>query len=102
MTTGFFVDENEEFPVILKDPDAELDYSVDWNEDGWLGADVILTSVWLVPSELTLQAESNTDTVATAILTGGIAGRDHVVTNRVTKTGGLGDDRSFIVRMKER
>ena len=43
-----------------KDPDATLDYKVDWSS--WLVDDTISGSQWIVPAELSLEAETNDDT----------------------------------------
>lgn len=83
-----------------KDPDAILDYTVDWSR--WLDTDTILTSQWTVPTGLTQASSSNTATSATAWLSGGAAGQSYTVTNRITTTGGRTDDRSFTIRVEER
>lgn len=84
-----------------KDPDAELDYQVDWSR--WLPAgDTIATSAWLVPEGIThLQAkDARTDTTATLWLAGGEAGEEYLVTNRVTTTGGRRNDSTIKVRVQ--
>jgi hypothetical protein len=39
----------------IKDPDAVLDYALDWAE--WLGADTIQGVTWIVSTGLTLTAQ---------------------------------------------
>jgi hypothetical protein len=87
--------------TFLKDPDAVLDYSVDWSK--WLAGDQIETSTWFV-SGPTLQSadDSNTPTRTTAWLAGGVAGQSYTVTNRIITSGGRTDDRSFTIQVQDR
>jgi len=89
--------------VALKDPEAVLDYTVDWDADDWLGADTITgTPTWTVPGGLTLDSQSNTTTAATAWISGGSAGSDYVVECKIVTAGGRTDERSFKLRVRER
>lgn len=83
-----------------KDPDATLDYSIDWSK--WLAGDTILTSEWSVPTGLTQVNVSNTTTKATVWLSGGSAGQSYTVTNRIITAGGRTDERSIIIRVENR
>ena len=86
-----------------KDPDATVDYAIDWS--AWLGSDTLLSSTWVVPSGLTQPvspAASFTSTVTTVWLTGGTLGQSYTVTNRITTAAGRIDDRSFDLRVEER
>ena len=85
---------------MLKDPDAILDYRVDWTE--WLNGDTISNSQWIVPSEMTLQSSTNDATSATAWLSGGVVGSSHDVTNRITTAAGRTDDRTITFHIQER
>lgn len=79
-----------------KDPNAVLDYQVDWS--GWLNGDTLATSTFAVtPVGLTIDSESNTTTVATVWLSDGNLGTTYTVTNQVTTSGGRTDERSFHV-----
>jgi hypothetical protein len=84
----------------IKDPNAVLDYSVDWTR--WLNGDSIATSDWTVPPGLTEVTDTHTSTKATVWLSGGSVGQTYTVTNRITTTGGRTDDRSFDVKIAER
>jgi hypothetical protein len=86
--------------TFAKDPNAILDYSVDWSR--WLAGDEITVSEWIVPSGLTKASETSTPTKATVWLAGGAAGQNYSVTNRITTTGGRTEDRSFTIRVEER
>jgi hypothetical protein len=83
-----------------KDPNAVLDYSVDWSR--WLDGDAIASSAWTVPADLAKVTETNTDTKATVWLSGGSAGQSYPVTNRITTTGGRTEDRTITIRVEER
>lgn len=85
--------------TFIKDPEALLDYQVDWA--AWLGADTIDTSVWSVPTGLTAETDSKTNTTATIWLSGGTSGQTYRVTNQIETVGGRTDERSFIVRVEE-
>lgn len=86
--------------TFLKDPNAILDYQVDWSP--WLGVDTITTSDWIVPTGITKQSETNTATTATIWLSGGTAGTKYQLTNRITTAGGRTDDRTITISVKER
>lgn len=88
-------------PIFIKDPDAELDYIVDWS--AWLvGDDTIDTVAWEAPEDLTVEDSSNTDTTAKVWLSGGTRGRRHKVICRVTTVEGRTDDRTLQFRIAER
>jgi hypothetical protein len=84
----------------LKDPDATLDYSIDWSL--YLVVDTISAVTWTVPTGITKVSDSHTTTVATAWLSGGTAGADYPVTCRVTTVGGRVDDRTILIRVRQR
>jgi len=86
--------------TFTKDPDAILDYAVDWSR--WLAGDTVASSVWIVPTGLTKATESNTATKAIVWLSGGTAGQTYTVTNRITTAAGRTEDRSFTIRVEER
>jgi hypothetical protein len=83
---------------IAKDPDAVLDYTIDWT--AWLadsGADTIASSSWTVPAGLTQNNATHSTLKATVWLSGGSAGTTYRVTNRITTAGGRTAERSFDV-----
>jgi len=85
-----------------KDPQAVLDYTIDWTK--WLdeAGDAIATSTWIVPTGLTKVTETNTTKLATVWLSGGTVGTNYTVTNRITTAAGRTDDRSITIRVQER
>ncbi len=80
-------------PIYYKDPDAALDYGVDWS--AWLGTDTIASAVWTLPAGLTQPRPSSVaGGIATVWLAGGTSGVTYTVTCRVTTAAGRIDDRS--------
>lgn len=85
-----------------KDPDAVKDYGWDWSD--FLVTDTIATSTWskdATDSDLTIDSDTSTTTIATVILSGGTPGLVSVVTNNIVSAAGLIDDRSFYIRIVE-
>ena len=85
-----------------KDPDAVLDYTVDWGP--WLTgiADTIATVTWLPDTGLTVVSDSNTATTATAFVSGGTVNTIKSLTCRVTTAGGRTDDRTISLKILNR
>ena len=67
-----------------------------------LGTDTITDSEWIVPDGLAKVTDSQTATSATIWLSGGTAGTNYTLTNRIVTVGGRTEDRSFTVRLQER
>jgi len=88
--------------VLLKDPNASLDYSVDWSTYLEAG-ETLAGSAWQIDpaGALAYAAVSFGATSATATLSGGTVGHVYRVTNRVTTSLGRIDDRSFILRVED-
>lgn len=85
----------------IKDPDATLDYQIDWSS--WLATgETISSSAWIVPDGLTEVSDSNTTTTATIWLSGGTDGESYRITNRVTTTAGRTDDRTITLLIRQR
>lgn len=88
-------------PRYDKDPQAVLDYTLDWS--AWLQTgETITSSSWFAPVGLTKDAESHTDDSATVWLSGGTASQDYLVTCEVTTSEGRTDQRSILIRCRER
>lgn len=84
---------------IIKDPEAVLDYAVDWGSQ-WLGVDVIAASSWSVSGpdgDLVVDTSSFTDDIATVWLSGGTLGGKYAVINHITTSEGREDDRTIVV-----
>lgn len=98
-----FVTTGGGFPWIRKDPNADLDYQLDWS--AWLkkaGNDTLATVVWTIPAGLTKDSEAHTTTTATIWLSGGVVGTSYTVTCSITTANGREDDRSFNVIVGQR
>lgn len=83
-------------PLVSKDPDARLDYTMDWS-GALASGDTISTSSWVLPSGITLYAQSNTSSATVAWLQGGTAGSVYPVVNRIVTANGVNDDRTIQV-----
>jgi hypothetical protein len=88
--------------TFTKDPDAVLDYSVDWS--AWLASDQIATSKWLLEEGALIEQVSDTKTATktTVWLRGGQKGTTYLVTNRIVTLGGRTDDRTISVKVEDR
>lgn len=90
---------------LLKDPEAALDYAVDWGAE-YLNGDAVSQSGWQVmPAEaggLTVVASSFDEKLATVTAAGGVPGHVYQLTNLVTLESGLSDSRSIVLRVEKR
>lgn len=97
-----------------KDPDARLDYSLDWSR--FLGSDTISSVTWFVDDSdgtktsftpgstvntLTNYTESNTSTVATIWLADGTANTTYKITCQITTSASLINEKSVRITVKE-
>lgn len=109
--TGYKTDKIGSY--IEKDPQARLDYTMDWSD--WLASGDPLHSVEWRASAATnyvttpganLTIHSNTtNTIAgttTAIISGGSAGNTYTVTCSITTDNNLQDERYFRIQVKDR
>lgn len=97
----------------LKDPDAVLDYVFDFKQrtnrskgTDWLGSSETITSstVTVVEGDVTVDSsgETDSDTSVTAWVSGGTAGTTAKLRCRVTTSDARTDDRTMIIRVRER
>lgn len=84
----------------IKDPNAVLDYTFDWST--WLGSDTISTSAMTVDTGITEDSDSNDTDSATVWLSGGTAGTDYEVVNRIVTAAGRTADRTIVIKVRER
>ena len=106
--TGFRTD--REGSYIVKDPQARLDFSIDWSP--WIeSGDSIATSTWAVETVTGDGADNinnyqNTiDTVnhkTTVWLEKGVSGHNYRVTNTIVTANDLTDERYFRVFVKDK
>jgi hypothetical protein len=84
-----------------KDPDAVLDYAVDWSS--WLGEDTIESSTWESPSGIVKDSDSHDGTVVRVWVSGGErVGATYALTNRIVTAGGRTDERTIYVTVEEK
>ena len=90
---------------LLKDPDAVLDYSIDWGAEYLLG-DIIAESEWsIIPDELGGVSIVGSDfdaTTSTVKAAGGLPGRIYSLVNGVVLDTGRMDSRSIVLRVEKR
>lgn len=85
----------------LKDPDAVAVYRIDWT--AYLGGRAIAASAWSVVPDAAEIVDQVTDGAScSASLGGGIAGGVYRLTNRVTLSDGIVDERTIVVRVEAR
>lgn len=84
------------------DPNADLDYSVDWTE--WMYTDdTINASTWTItPTGPTLTNSTFDDTTTTVWVDGGTGNVTYTLTNHITTADGREDDRSILLSCVER
>ena len=89
----------------MKDPDAVLDYSVDWGAEYLLG-DILAESEWsVVPDEIDGVSIVGSDfdaTTSTVKAAGGLPGRIYKLLNEVVLDTGRIDSRSIVLRVEKR
>jgi len=82
-----------------KDPEAVLDYHVDWSD--WLGIDTIASSLWSCSdSGITIDSDSTTATVTTVWLSGGTVDEEYEVVNHIVTSAGREEDKTLTIRMR--
>lgn len=87
--------------AFVKDPQAKLDYGFDWSD--WLiGGEVLQASTWTVPIGLTKGTDSLGPTQTLVWISGGIEWIDYNITNHVTTTSGREDDRTLVIKVRQR
>jgi hypothetical protein len=89
----------------LKDPDARVDYAIEW-QGGYLDGQAVAASSWSVtPTEENglWVTETSFDLTRTGVtVEGGISGHAYRLSNRVTLSDGRVDERSITLRVEER
>jgi hypothetical protein len=92
----------------LKDPDAVLDYAIDWSVGYLMSTEQITVSSWFILPQGAVN-DLAIDTmppvvsgVVTVFVRGGIAGKSYQLTNRITTDQGRIDERSITIRVEEK
>lgn len=97
------IDATDSPTYFIKDPDATLDYTVDWTS--WMASgDSIASVAWTIPSGLTQVSSSNTNTTATVWLSGGTVGQSYSVKAKITTSSVIPriDERTFTIIVRQR
>lgn len=91
--------------MVVKDPDARIDFEFEWSP-AYPDGQAVVASIWTcIPDEaggVAVAAASHDLVKSVATLAGGIAGHVYRVTNRVTMSDGQIDERSLTMRVEER
>jgi hypothetical protein len=89
----------------IKDPDARVDYLIDWGEDYLEGAHLV-ASLWtvapVVAGGLVVLGHAHDLLCSKVTVEGGTAGSLYQLTNRITRSDGVIDERSIAVRVDAR
>lgn len=85
--------------VFIKDPDAILDYQIDWND--WLQGDTIASSSYDAPAGITVEDDSFTAQTTTVRLSGGTHGTDYELINHIVTASGQEDERSLTIQVRQ-
>lgn len=88
------------FLAPVKDPDAVLDYAMDWSS--WLADGETITGHTVTVDGVTLDSNSRSDAVITAWLSGGTALTAATLAVRITTTAGRTDERSVRIAIRDR
>jgi hypothetical protein len=91
--------------LLLKDPEASLDYAIDWGAEYLLGDTVAQSSWQVIPVEaggLVVMASRFDSTFTSVTASGGVPGHLYQLTNTVVLASGLTDSRSIVLRVEKR
>ena len=83
-----------------KDPDAVTDYTFDWSS--WLASGETISSYTVTVDGVTLDSDSQTTTAVTAWLSAGTAGTLATVACKIVTSVSRTDERTAIVKIRER
>ena len=83
-----------------KDPQAELDYTIDW--ETWLDDDTLSTVTWTVPTGIASELEHNSTTAATIWLSGGTVETRYEVVCHIVTAAAREDDRTIGIFVSQR
>jgi hypothetical protein len=89
-------------PTFVQDPQAVLDYTLDWGY--WMVAGDYIVSASFVPSaDLVVISQNWADSIATGwiLAAGAQIGRTYAITCHITTDGGRQDDRTFSITINQ-
>ena len=82
-----------------RDPNALLDYLVDWSPR-LVDGDTISGSTWTAPAGIVIESDSFTGTTTSVWLSGGTDGEIYVLTNHIVTAQGREDERDYYFPVK--
>ena len=85
-----------------KDPNAVLDYVLDWGENYLATGETISSVVWTVATGITKDSDSKTDTTTTIWLSGGTALTSYTIACKIVTNQSRTDERTFTVQVENR
>jgi hypothetical protein len=84
-----------------KDPNAKLDYGIDWSL--WLETgETISASIWTLVDGIVGTAASFSSTQTLIWISGGDDGKSYHIANRITTSAGRIDERTLLIKVKSR
>jgi len=89
--------------IFVKDPNAILDYYVDWT--AWLAGDTIVASSWCVmPASLAVDSDAIMVGLKKTVvwLSGGVAGATYQAVNHIETASGREDDRTIMIKVEDK
>ena len=81
--------------IFIKDPDAVLDYTINWT--AWLAGDTISASTWTVPAGLTKDSDAFGDSTVTIWLSSGTVDTTYEIINHITTAAGREEDKTLTI-----
>lgn len=85
----------------IKDPQAILDYEIDWA--AWLPAgDTIIAAAWTATTGITMDSSTFTDTKATVWLSGGTENATYNLTCHIVTAASREDERTIRLTVSNR
>ena len=84
----------------VKDPDAKLDYYINWT--AWLAGDTISGSTWVSTDGVVLSADAILGGVTRVWVDGGTQGTVAALTNHITTVAGREEDRTLLLVIREK
>jgi hypothetical protein len=92
--------------LLLKDPEAVLDYAIDWGAQYLPTGDLLSQSDWSVipdePDGVTIVGSDFDASISTVKAGGGVPGKIYRLVNQVVTESGRIDDRSIVLRVEKR
>lgn len=83
-----------------KDPDAVLDYAIDWS--AWLADDTIASAEAIADEGIVVESDAMVGSQHVIWISGGDVRRSYIITSRITTAAGRIDDRSLKIFVIER